>query len=191
MTTAYIYEETGKIVGVRSGNHSSVVIDAEAYGKSYVISDVDANMDTHYVKVDTKEIVAYPSQPSEGHVFNYGTEEWELDIALARSNKWKEVKLERQIRELSTFDWNSHTFQCDEISQIRLQAAVQAATIDDTISMVWTLADNSTETFNATELKQIGKALADHLKVCHDRGRILRGEINAAQNLEELEAVSW
>tara|TARA_A100001035_G_scaffold255376_1_gene229897 strand:- start:43 stop:609 length:567 start_codon:yes stop_codon:yes gene_type:complete len=188
MTSFVVYEiATGKIV--KTGSTSPESLSLQPQDETQAVLEGVASDAHDYVKDGA--IVSKGTQPSQGHVFNYETEQWELDIALARSVKWKEVKLERQIRELSTFDWNSHTFQCDEISQIRLQAAVQAATIDDTISMVWTLADNSTETFNATELKQIGKALADHLKVCHDRGRILRGEINAAQNLEELEAVSW
>jgi hypothetical protein len=81
--------------------------------------------------------------------------------------------------------------QCDESSQVRIQAAVQAAIIDDSVADVWTFADNSTQTLNATELKAIAKALAEHVKACHERGRMLRAQINAATTLQELEAIVW
>jgi len=188
MTAYAVYKtDTGEIIKTGVCPGSALSLKGTEDNEAVIVGSAS---DLHdYVKDGA--IVSKGAQPSEGHVFNYATEQWELDIDLARSKKWKAIKIERQVRELSTFEWNTHTFQCDEASQMRIQAAVQAAIIDDGLSMVWTLADNTTQTFNATELKQIGKALSDHVKQCHDRGRILRGEIEAATTVDDLEAISW
>jgi hypothetical protein len=188
MTAFVVYEtDTGRII--KTGSTSPESLNLQAQGDTEAVMEGAASDLHDYVKDGA--IVSKGEQPSEGHVFNYATEQWELDIDLARSKKWKAIKIERQMRELSTFEWNTHTFQCDEASQMRIHAAVQAAIIDDGLNMVWTLADNTTQTFNATELKQIGKALSDHVKQCHERGRILRGEIEAATTVDDLEAISW
>ena len=131
------------------------------------------------------------SAPSGGHVFNYATGSWDLDIDLARSAKWDPINAARSAQEHDTFEWNGNVLQCDESSQVRIQAAVQAAIIDDSVTNVWTLADNSTQTLNATELKAMGKALSEHIKACHDRGRMLRAQIDAATTQQELEAIVW
>ena len=181
---AVIYDGEGKILSQQS-NATELALQ----GKNYVRHSIDGSLDDYYVA--SGEVREKGAQPSEGHVFNYATGAWDLDIALAQSKKWVAIKAARQAQEHGSFNWNGHSFQCDEISQMRMQAAVQAAIIDDAISMVWTLADNTTQTFNATELRQIGKALSDHVKECHDRGRMLRAQIDAATTQEELEAIVW
>jgi hypothetical protein len=77
------------------------------------------------------------------------------------------------------------------VSQRRIQGAVQLSAIDDTLTLDWTLADNSVQTFTAADYIQIGQALAVHVSQCHERGRILRQEIEAATTLEDLEAIVW
>jgi hypothetical protein len=181
---AVIHDGEGKILG-QQANATELALQ----GKKYVKHTINGRLDDYYVA--SGEVREKGAQPSEGHVFNYATGAWTLDIALARSKKWVAVKAARQAQERGSFDWNAHSFQCNEISQMRIQAAVQAAIIDDAISMVWTLSDNTTQTFNATELRQIGKALSDHVKECHDRGRMLRAQIDAATTQEELEAIVW
>ena len=191
MTTALIYENTGEIVGIRSGNYRSVVIDADKSGKSYILSDADASFDSHYVRVSTQEVVAYPDKPSDNHVFNYETEAWQFDVELGRQRKWRDMKAARDQQEFGQFVYNASTFECDAQSQSRIQAAAQSAIIDSAFSTTWTLADNTTQTLNATQTKDLAKALADHVKQCHDRGRIVRAEIDAATTEAQLEEIVW
>ena len=158
-------------------------------GKQYVQGAPDGDMDDFYVtdgKITSKGV-----QPSEYHTFNYSTGKWALDIELGRRRKWQEIKEKRQTEEFSAFTWNDLNIQCDVASQARINAAVQSAIIDNTFSTTWTLSDNSTKLLNATEIKSMGQALADHIKACHERGRLLRAEINTAKTLKGLEAVSW
>jgi hypothetical protein len=59
------------------------------------------------------------------------------------------------------------------------------------MTLDWTLADNTVQTFTATEYVQIGQALANHVSQCHERGRILRQQIQSATTEAELEAIVW
>lgn len=185
------YDAEGRITGRRSGTVDNVNASLANATAPYV--DVtgldDVNAETHYVS--NGQVFAKGEQPSPGHVFNYGTAVWELDIAFARQNKWIDIKAARTAQEFGTFDWGGYTFQCDEVSQRRIQGAVQLSAIDDTLTLDWTLADNSVQTFTAADYIQIGQALAVHVSQCHERGRILRLEIEAATTLEDLEAIVW
>jgi len=113
------------------------------------------------------------------------------DLDQKKADKWVEIKAARDAQEFSQFDWGGYTFQCDEVSQRRIQGAVQLSAIDDTLTLDWTLADNSVQNFTASEYVQIGVALATHVSGCHARGRILRQEIESATTETELEAIVW
>ena len=108
-----------------------------------------------------------------------------------KDDKWSEIKAARDAEEFSTFTWDSYTFQCDEVSQQRLQGAVLRAQIDPEQSVDWTLVDNTAQTFTATEIKQVGLALAAHVDSCHVKARQLRAQIEAATSETELTAINW
>lgn len=150
-----------------------------------------AQSDFCYVDIESGSVVFPDAAPSAAHYFDYEAKQWAANFADLQSAKWEQIKAARDAEEASTFTWGSHVFQCDQVSQMRIQAAVQASMLDDTISLVWTLADNTTQTFTAAELKQVGQALSSHVSQCHERGRILRGQIDAATTEEDLEAIVW
>jgi hypothetical protein len=108
-----------------------------------------------------------------------------------KADKWTEIKAARTAQEFGSFEWGGYTFQCDEVSQRRIQGAVQLAMLDPALTLDWTLADNTVQTFTAAQFKAIGQALAAHVGQCHERGRILRQEIDAATSESDLEAISW
>jgi len=158
-------------------------------GKAYVVGLPEGDIEKFYVA--DGQIVSKGEQPSAGHIFNYDTKAWELDLTLARDVKWATIKAARDAQEFGEFDWGGYTFQCDEVSQRRIQGAVQLAAIDNTMTLDWTLADNSVQSFMAAEYVQIGQALAIHVSECHERGRILRNQIESATTEAELEAIVW
>ena len=184
-----IYDDFGKILRRKSGAESGVILTAENSGFNYVYFDDVPDIEGKYV-VDG-QLVDLPDQPSDWHDFNYETRQWELNLHKAKSRKWSEIKQERNQVEFGTFDWGGYTFQCDEVSQRRIQGAVQLAAIDSTMTLDWTLSDNTVQTFTAAEYVQIGQALANHVSQCHERGRILRQQIQSATTQAELEAIVW
>lgn len=191
MKTAVMYNSDGMITGVRSGSLRGVLIDAEASGQNYLLTEADVDIDRFYVNIETSDIVEYPEKPSAAHVFNFASRVWELDLTEARAIAWNRIKRDRSAEEFGTFVWSDHTFDCDEVSQRRIQGAVQLAALDTSTVMDWTLTDNTVQTFNATELQQIGQALAAHVNACHVKARGLRDQINAAESEAELSVISW
>ena len=181
---AVFYDSTGRITSVQKNATTNVV-----GTRTYIQSELNGNPDDFYVA--DGEIRPKGNKPSEAHWFDYSSASWTLNLDTAKNQAWERIKQDRETEEFSTFVWNDHSFDCNSVSQMRIQSAVQAAIIDDGLNMIWTLADNSTQTFNATEVKQIGRALANHVNTCHERGRILRAEIQSATTQEELEAITW
>lgn len=183
--TYAIYDEDGRITAILSGPTVSKLPPDNAIE----VTDDDVTVTSHYVSDGA--LTPYPDRPSRDHVFDFATGAWELDLSIAKGHKWDEIKAARGAEEFGSFDWGGYTFQCDEVSQRRIQGAVQLAAIDDTMTLDWTLADDSVQNFTAAQYVQIGQALAIHVSQAHERGRILRQQIDAATSAEELEAIVW
>ena len=186
------YNDEGKITGRRSGVAANVDIDIAKATFSHIdvtSYDYEISGETHYVS--NGAIQPKGDKPAEGYQFNYASGAWELDLTLARDVKWVEIKAARDAQEFSEFDWGGYTFQCDEVSQRRIQGAVQLSAIDDTLTLDWPLADNSVQTFNAADFIGIGLALAAHVNIGHVKSRQLRLDIDSATTEAEISAIQW
>ena len=186
---AIIYDDDGKIVRKKWGEENGVVQTAENSGFNFIYFDELPDTEGKYV--DNGELADMPPQPSEFCNFDYPSKQWVESLESAKNAKWNEIKHERSGEEFGSFGWGDYTFDCDEISQRRIQGAVQLSALDPSTVMDWTLEDNTVQTLNATELQQIGQALASHVNACHVKARDLRDQINAAQTEAELSVISW
>lgn len=189
MSRLLVHTVDGEIVGNKIGPQWSLEQYAYDSEELCLIVEDGQNCEFHYV--DDGALVEKPEQPSPEHTFDYATKQWVYDLTGHRNEKWSEIKAFRDTEEFSTFVWNNHTFDCDEVSQRRIQGAVQLAALDISTVMDWTLTDNTVQTFNATELQQIGQALAAHVNACHVKGREKRAAIDAATTKAELDAITW
>ena len=189
MSQAVLYDSDGAIKCEIFGPEETLLEYIENSEFSGLFTQDPCSNETHYV--DGGEVKEKGAEPSESHLFDYQTKSWVWDIGLAKNNLWSLIKAERNGAEFGTFVWNDHTFDCDEVSQRRIQGAVQLAALDTSIVMDWTLADNTVQTFNATELQQIGQALGAHVNACHVKARGLRDQIDAAESEAELSVISW
>jgi len=189
MTCLVLYDGLGGIKGIQQGSSASLGAYAAGTLHRHLYSEVMPRSSTHYVFAG--EIYAKGDRPSDGHIFDYSVGAWVFDVDVGKASKWADIKSARENQEFSTFVWNGFTFDCDEVCQRRIQGAVQLAALDTNVVMDWTLADNSSQTFNATELQQIGQALGAHVNACHVKARGLRDQINAAQTEAELSVISW
>ena len=168
---ATVHNSDGKILYAQQ-NATELALD----GQTYVKGVPEGDLSDFYVAEG--EIKEKGSQPSEAYEFDYAAKQWVYDLSLDRNEKWVEIKSSRSAEEFGTFVWNSFIFDCDEVSQRRIQGAVQLAAIDSSMTLEWTLADNSTQLFTAADYIQIGQSLAVHVSQCHERGRMLRQQIN-------------
>ena len=189
MSKAVLYNEQGRITGNVYGPEevcAQYILDHDDDG---LFTEIDCSYETHYV--ENGQVVEKGEPPSDNYTFDYVSKSWVLDMSHAKQLHWDTIKEARDAEEFGTFEWNTHVFDCDEVSQRRIQGAVQLAALDNTTVMDWTLADNSVQTFNATELEQIGQALAAHVNACHVKARGLRAQIDAATTEAELGAIVW
>ena len=182
--TAVFHDPDGRITSVQRNATANVI-----GGRSYVEADFDGDPDDFYVSGG--EVISKGEKPSSAHVFDYSSASWTLDLSEAKDQAWEQIKQDREDQEYGAFTWNSHTFQCDQLSQSRIMSAVQRAQLDSTLTMVWTLSDNTTVSLNATELKQVGQALSAHIDACHIKARGLRSQIDAATTEVDLDAITW
>ena len=190
MKTMVFYEDNGRITGVRSGDEESINAEIELHkDEQFILTEKAPDYINYYV--ESGDVFRKPDQQSKYQEFNYQTKQWEFSLDYSRNLKWDEIKAARTAQEFDSFEWGGYVFQCDEVSQRRIQGAVQLAMLDSTLTLDWTLADNTVQTFTAAEFESIGQELAAHVSQCHERGRILRQEIDAATSEQDLEAISW
>lgn len=138
--------------------------------------------------------VPLPTSPSNNHVFNWVTKEWEDPRTLQdhKDAKWEAMKAARDAAERSTFVWNGYTIDAD---MARINGAATGAIIAQAASQtyedVWTLADNSTIPVNGQDILAMCSALAAHVSACHTHGRALRQQILDCTTKEQVDAIEW
>ena len=181
------YTDQGVIKGCKTGPLAVLQEYEQNTDLNCLWSDTRVTSYTHYVA--DGEIIAKGDQPSQSYVWSGS--QWVFDLSVGKEHKWSIIKSHRDTQEFSSFEWSGYTFDCDEVSQRRIQGAVLLATMDATVSMVWTLADNTTQTFNASQLKQIGEALGAHVNACHVKARALRDQIDLAETESDLDDINW
>lgn len=174
-------------------------LDSEGYvtstGQGFIIPPMSEN-DVECVEISFGEI---PQRPDNGSYWRYkyydGVWVDTRNIEELKIAKWIEIKAARDAAEFSTFTWDNSVFDCTPVSQARIQGGVQLAQIalasSTPFSIVWTLADNTTRTLNATEMIAVGEALASKVIAAHSKARIIRLSIEAAQSKEEIAAINW
>lgn len=145
--------------------------------------------------VENSNYYELPPQPSDAHVFNYVTRQWEDLRTLDdfKAEKWGAVKAQRDAQEFGPFLWGSLTFDGDAESKSRLSLAAMAAQAEiasgQSWSVDWTLADNSTVTLSAPDVIGVVQAMGAAITAAHQAARLKRAAIEAAQTIEDLDAI--
>ena len=186
---AVIHDSAGKILRVCNGSKEGVELTVQQDGRDHVYVDSYPDMENSYIA--NGKVVAMPTKPSENCNFNYGTKAWDYDLTGAKREAWIRVKLSREADECGTFTWSDNTFLCDEHSLRNLMLTMQRALIDSSLSMAWTLADNTVKTFSSADYLNIGTAMSTHINACHEKAKGLRTKINAATTQDELDAITY
>ena len=151
-----------------------------------VLVGAEARPGASYVEAGC--VVEIPSRPSVHHVFDWAAKAWVDPRSLQdfKDARWAEVRRERDSAEFGGFTWDGSRFDSDALSQQRITGAVTLAMMNSAYLVDWTLADNTVRSLNAADMIAVGVALGQHVNACHERGRVLRGEIEVALTAEEL-----
>jgi hypothetical protein len=141
----------------------------------------------------TESWVGAPPKPSEHHVFNYTTKQWEDPRTLAdlKAAQWDMIKRSRSQAEYAGFSWDGSVFDSDAISQQRISGAVTLAQMSPDFVIDWTLADNSVRALIRAEMVAVGIALGMHVQMQFAKAQGLRLQIEAASTPEQVAAVVW
>jgi hypothetical protein len=71
------------------------------------------------------------------------------------------------------------------------QAAMIAASQQQAFQLEWTLADNSAAELDGQGIIALGLAVAAHVDAMHQRARVLKARIDAAEDAEGVAAITW
>lgn len=125
------------------------------------------------------------------------TKTWVRQITLdeAKRSRRELINRYRDAAEFGTFTWDGSAFDCDPESRNKIMGVVVRAVLAMNTSTPfeeqWTLADNTVRTLSAEDIVQIGMTLAAHVSSVHAISRTLKSQIEAAQTIEEVNAVDW
>lgn len=137
--------------------------------------------------INTIETTLVTMEPLQGANKIFDASPMETAVFL----KWVEIKAKRDELEWAGFTWDGSTFDSDPTSQSRIQGAVILAMQDPQYQVTWTLANNTTRVLSNADILAVGLALATHVETLHARAQALRTQIDAAQNVAEVNAISW
>lgn len=190
MKVAYFEQQTGQITALMSGPSLDGMPDAEP-GQLAVLTNYGGQLPAYW---DGQTVRPVPERPSTGYIWQWSPVfAWVPDLTASRASAWSAVKRERDKREFGTFEHAGMAFDGDEPSQRRINLAVlgaQAAlSAGQSWSIDWTLADNSVITLSASGMIAVAESLGDNIQAAHDWARSLRIQIEAAQTVEQLDAI--
>lgn len=179
-------ETTGKIT--RTGFCS-----AEALGLqgTAIQSDI-ADDKLHYVVND--ELHTLPSRPGPRFEWTGPVGGWvdQRSIEEVRAARWNLIKEERAAREFGTFTHAGHEFDMDPV---RISGAVmdarEAIIAGEEFTQAWVLTNDSVLVMTAVETIAMGRAAKAAVSNLWITSQYLRGLIDAATTVAEVEAVTW
>lgn len=181
----YILEHTGKIISTLSGTIDLLTLNTSAES-IYIDSDDQYDL-TDYYDFGSQQFLSIGSQPTSNHVFDYGLKQWidPRSFTELKAQKWTSLKHQRDLFEFSGFLFEGFIYDSDQVSQGRILGAVLAGQ-----DQVWTTKDNIVVNLTAAQLQSLYVALQIHVAFAHERGRIARVALDAAQTVEEISQIS-
>lgn len=137
------------------------------------------------------------ARPSRHHEFDWPTHTWIDPRTLAEhmDAKWDEIKAAREaainaplVTPHGTFD--SGPSDRTNITDAVLMAQTLAA-LGQPVAIDFTLADNAVATLNAAQMVEVGLYLGAKVQAAYATARTLRGAIEAATTIAQVQAIHW
>ena len=110
----------------------------------------------------------------------------------AKETKINELKGIRDTKEVEPVRTGIGLFDYDDKSRDRLAIARQSLTDNPSVeSIVWTTADNQRIAMTIADFAEVNSMAAYRSNQLHIKYNELKAEVNAAQTVEEVEAIVW
>jgi hypothetical protein len=107
-----------------------------------------------------------------------------------RARKLAELAGLRWEKETGGTTFNGMPIATDAVSQTKYIGAVVGAQIDPTAVINWKMADGTFVALDAQAITAVAMAVRTHVQACFDREAVLKADIEAATNAEELAAIN-
>ena len=137
-----------------------------------------------------------PLEHKEGYYTKWDGDKWEYvpwvhipTLDEVKAQKISELKDIRDIKEVEPIRTDKGLFDYDEKARDRIKDAMVALKYSDTIE--WTLADNTDVSVSQLDLENVILAVASRSNDLHIKYRELKTQVNAAQTVEEVNAIQW
>lgn len=132
--------------------------------------------------------VYLPIAPSVHHIFNYQLKQWvdPRTLEQIQNVKWDQIKAARDAFEFGGFEFESHSYDSDQVSQQRILLAMNSD-----VSQVWTTANNEFIELSPSQLRGLYQSLQTHIALSHERGRIARQLIYEAETIAGVEVIQF
>lgn len=115
------------------------------------------------------------------------------DLQALKQRKWATVRLQRDKLEAAGFQYMGTWFDSDPRSMLRIVTATEAARAameaQQSFEIEWVTLDNSTVVLSTAQVIGMLPTLAQYGEALHSAARSLRSAIEAAQSVEELDAI--
>lgn len=144
-----------------------------------------------------------PLNEKEGYKIKWNGEAWEYEeipvppepepptLDEVKAQKIAELKSIRDTKEVEPIRTDKGLFDYDDKSRDRLYIARQALTDNGGGSITWTTADNQQVDMEIADFAAINGAAAVRSNELHIKYNELKQRVNAAQTVEEVEAIHW
>lgn len=101
-------------------------------------------------------------------------------------------KVNRDAEEVKPIDYQGNVYDYDEKARDRINAAIIALEAQgEKANIAWTLADNSSVTVTANDLRMVIANVAIRSNQLHVKYRTLKEQVLACKSLQELEKIAW
>lgn len=109
-----------------------------------------------------------------------------------KAARWKAIRQDRDNAEQAGCPYMDSVLDSDSLSVQRINTAVQAAqVIGESFAVDWTMQDNSVIHMTYADVLGMPAALAAFSNELHTKARGLRERIEAAETVEEVNAIVW
>ena len=132
--------------------------------------------------------VPIPVQPAPYYTLTDGV--WVADLAGAKTAKKQEIASARYAAEIAGVTVGGVTIRTDRESQALITGAALKATQDAAYTCTWK-AESGFVTLNAATVLAVADAVRTHVQTCFDAEAAKCILIDAAQTVEDVEAVEW
>ena len=115
---------------------------------------------------------------------------WQIPLEDVKAAKKSEIAAARYAAEIAGVTVGGVVVRTDRESQALITGAALKATQDGTYSCTWK-AESGFVTLNAGTIIAVADAVRTHVQACFDAEAAKCALIDAAQTVEDVEAVSW